>query len=251
MIEIEGLKKRLNDRPVLDGVDLDVHEGEALVIMGPSGTGKSVLIKHIVGLFDPDEGDVRVDGRSVPAAGGREIAEIRSKVSYVFQNSALFDSLTVRGNILLGLSPEECENNLDACHRWVEESLEHVNLDRNVLDLLPAELSGGMQKRVALARAIVGRRKYILYDEPTTGLDPVNSGRINKLLSALQEEIGMTSVVVTHDVKSAFFLGDRIALLNEGRIQALGTPEEMRRSDNRMVQEFLQDAPDLAAAATA
>ncbi|HKK28534.1 MAG TPA: ATP-binding cassette domain-containing protein [Gemmatimonadota bacterium] len=245
MIEIRGLRKILNGKWVLDGIDLEVHEGETVVIMGPSGTGKSVLIKHIVGLFDPDEGDVLVDGMSVPRASGREIGVIRSKIAYVFQNSALFDSLTVAENIRLGLDPEICDREPEECMRRVRESLTHVNLEPEVLGLLPAELSGGMQKRVALARSIVGRRKYVLYDEPTTGLDPVNAAVINDLIARLQDEIGLTSVVVTHDVESAFFLGDRIALLSRGKIQALGTPEEMKTSDNPAVQRFLSGRTDL------
>jgi len=239
MIRIRGLEKTLNDKVVLDGVDLDIYEEETLVVMGPSGTGKSVLIKHIVGLFDPDAGEVVVDGISVADADASEIEAVRSRISYVFQNSALFDSLSVAENIRLGLSQELCETDPEGCDEKVRESLTHVNLDESVLPLLPAELSGGMQKRVALARAIVGRKKYILYDEPTTGLDPVNAARINELIADLRDEIGVASVVVTHDVDSAFFLGDRIALLSDGRVRALGTPDELRATDDEAVQEFL------------
>ncbi|MFQ5889232.1 MAG: ABC transporter ATP-binding protein [Gemmatimonadota bacterium] len=239
MIEIRGLKKTLNGKMVLDGVDLDIEEGRSLVIMGASGVGKSVLLKHIVGLFDPDAGEILVDGLSVPRAGGRQISEIRSKISYVFQNSALFDSLTVGQNIQLGLSPEHCRRVDAHTDPLVLEAITHVNLEPAVLPLLPAELSGGMQKRVALARAIVGRQKYILYDEPTTGLDPVNASVINQLISRLKAELGATSVIVTHDVESAFFLGDRIALLCDGRICALGSPAELRASENPLVQSFL------------
>jgi phospholipid/cholesterol/gamma-HCH transport system ATP-binding protein len=239
MIEIRGLRKNLNGKWVLDGLDLDIHEGMSLVIMGPSGTGKSVLLKHIVGLFDPDGGDVRVEGMSVPQANGNQIRKIRSRISYVFQNSALFDSLTAGQNIQLGLSAEECRRH-DA-HRdpRVIEAVEHVNLGREVLTLLPSELSGGMQKRVAIARAIVGRQRYILYDEPTTGLDPVNANVINRLIARLQGEIGATSVIVTHDVESAFYLGDEIVLLSDGRVQARGTPTELRESPDPVVQDFL------------
>ncbi len=239
MIRIRGLRKSLNDQVVLDGVDLEVHEGETVVVMGPSGTGKSVLIKHVVGLFDPDEGTVEVDGISVPDADARDIERVRSKIAYVFQNSALFDSLTVGENIRLGLPADECDRDPEGCREKVRESLVHVNLDEDVLPLLPAELSGGMQKRVALARAIVGRKKYVLYDEPTTGLDPVNAARINELIARLQDEIGLASVVVTHDVESAFFLGDRIALLSDGRIRAMGTPGELHESEDPAVREFL------------
>ena len=239
MIEIVGLRKTLNERRVLDGVDLDIHEGTSLVIMGPSGTGKSVLLKHIVGLFDPDEGDICVEGMSVPQANGKQIQEIRSKISYVFQNSALFDSMTAAQNIQLGLSAEHCRRVSALSDPLVLEAISLVNLGPEVLRLLPAELSGGMQKRVAIARAIVGKQKYILYDEPTTGLDPVNAKVINQLIARVQRETGATSVIVTHDVESAFFLGDRIALLAEGKVRASGTPDELRYSNDPVVQGFL------------
>ena len=241
MIELVGMRKILNRKRVLDGLDLTIREGETLVIMGPSGTGKSVLLKHIVGLMDPDEGEVRVDGISVPRADAREIGEVRSKISYVFQNSALFDSLSVDGNIRLGLPEGFCERPGTDCEALVRRCLEQVNLDPDeVIYLLPAELSGGMQMRVAIARAIVGKAKYILYDEPTTGLDPVNAGVINDLIDRLNREIESTSVIVTHDVESAFQLADRIALLSGGRIRAEGSPEEMRATENDLVREFLK-----------
>lgn len=239
MIQIRGLRKTLNQKTVLDGVDLDIHEGTSLVIMGPSGTGKSVLLKHIVGLFDPDEGDILVEGMSVPQASGRQIREIRSRISYVFQNSALFDSMTAGQNIQLGLPAEHCRRINAHADPLVREAIEHVNLGPEVLTLLPAELSGGMQKRVAIARAIVGKQRYVLYDEPTTGLDPVNAGVINRLIARLQGEIGATSVIVTHDVESAFFLGDRIVLLADGKIRAEGSPDELRESTDPIVQDFL------------
>jgi phospholipid/cholesterol/gamma-HCH transport system ATP-binding protein len=248
LIEIRSLKKSLGGKPVLDGIDLDVLEGESLVIMGPSGTGKSVLLKHIVGLFDPDEGDVLVDSMSVSRADGRTIREIRSRISYVFQNSALFDSLTVEGNILLGLPEDHCRRSDMDCDKLVLEALEHVNLEPDVLSLLPAELSGGMTKRVALARAVVGQQKYILYDEPTTGLDPLNASKINELIAHLKKELGSTSVIVTHDVDSAFNLADRIAVLSDGRIRALGTPDELRSSPDPGLQRFLDPTSALAGA---
>ena len=239
MIEIRGLRKVLNEKRVLDGVDLDIHEGTSLVIMGPSGTGKSVLLKHIVGLFDPDEGDICVEGVSVPKANGKQIREIRSKISYVFQNSALFDSMTAAQNIQLGLPAEHCRKVEALTDSLVLEAVSLVNMGPEVLPLLPSELSGGMQKRVAIARAIVGRQKYILYDEPTTGLDPVNANVINRLIAQVQREMGSTSIIVTHDVESAFFLGDRIVLLSDGRVRASGTPAELRNSEDPVVQEFL------------
>ena len=239
MIEIRGLRKMLNGNWVLDGVDLDIHEGTSLVIMGPSGTGKSVLLKHIVGLFDPDDGDICVEGMSVPKADGKQIQEIRSKISYVFQNSALFDSMTAAQNIQLGLSAEHCRTTYALTDPLVLEAISLVNMGSEVLPLLPGELSGGMQKRVAIARAIVGRQKYILYDEPTTGLDPVNANVINQLIARIQRETGSTSIIVTHDVESAFFLGDRIVLLSGGKVRASGTPDELEHSNDPVVKDFL------------
>ncbi len=241
MIEVQGLRKTLNQKRVLDGVHLTIDERETLVIMGPSGTGKSVLLKHIVGLMDPDEGDVVVDGISVANANRSEILQVRERISYVFQNSALFDSLTIRGNIMLGLSEARCMRD-DVCEGMVRESLTHVNLEADVLDLRPAELSGGMQKRVAIARAIVGRQKYILYDEPTTGLDPINAAVITDLIDHVSHDIEGTSVIVTHDVEAAFALGDRIVLLSNGKIRAEGTPEQLRRTDDAEVRRFLSPA---------
>ncbi len=243
MIEIVDLHKSFGGKPVLRGVTLEIEEGESVVIMGPSGTGKSVLLKHIVGLEDPDRGDVRVDGISVPRANRAEITEIRSRIAYVFQNSALFDSLTVRGNLLMGLPPGYCDDPLVDCDALTRTALAHVNLDEEVLPLVPAELSGGMQRRVAIARAIIGRRRYILYDEPTTGLDPVNATRINELIARVNREVDATSIIVTHDVESAFYLANRIILLSDGVIQAEGTPQQLRHTDNPAVREFLDSAP--------
>lgn len=248
MIEIENLHKTLSGKEVLAGVDLRIAEGESLVIMGPSGTGKSVLLKHIVGLMDPDAGDVRVDGISVPRADRREITRIRSRIAYVFQNSALFDSLTVRGNLFMGLPEGFCDDPEHDCEALARRALTLVNLGEDVLDLVPAELSGGMQRRVGIARAIIGRRRYILYDEPTTGLDPVNATRINELIARVNRDVEATSIIVTHDVASAFFLADRIVLLSHGVVQAEGTPDELRVTDNPVVREFLDSAPEMEVA---
>jgi len=239
MIEIRDLRKTLNENKVMDGVDLTISVGESLVIMGPSGTGKSVLLKHIVGLMDPDSGDVIVDGISVPNANRAQIAQVRNRISYVFQNSALFDSVTVRGNIMLGLDDRTIHDESVNVERLVREATEHVNLEDSVLDLLPAELSGGMQRRVAIARAIVGRQKYVLYDEPTTGLDPLNASVINRLIERVSQEIEGTSVIVTHDVESAFYLADRIILLSNGKVRAEGSPEDLKTTDDPAVRRFL------------
>lgn len=248
MIELIDVHKTLGGKQVLAGVNLKVREGETLVIMGPSGTGKSVLLKHIVGLMDPDRGDVVVDGISVPRADRGQIADIRSRIAYVFQNSALFDSLTVRGNILMGLPLGYCDRDGVDCEALVRAALDHVNLGPEVLTLLPAELSGGMQRRVAIARAIIGRRGYILYDEPTTGLDPINATRINELIARVSRDVDATSIIVTHDIDSAFFLADRIVLLSGGIVQAEGTPTELRETDNTAVREFLDAAPTVEVA---
>jgi phospholipid/cholesterol/gamma-HCH transport system ATP-binding protein len=248
VIEIENLHKTLSGKAVLAGVDLVIAEGESLVIMGPSGTGKSVLLKHIVGLMDPDSGDVRVDGISVPRADRRQIQDIRSRIAYVFQNSALFDSLTIRGNLFMGLPEGACERPGTDCEARARRALALVNLGDDILDLLPAKLSGGMLRRVGIARAIIGERRYILFDEPTTGLDPVNATRINELIARVNRDIDATSVIVTHDVASAFFLADRIVLLSLGIVQAEGTPEELRRTDNPVVREFLDASPEMEVA---
>jgi phospholipid/cholesterol/gamma-HCH transport system ATP-binding protein len=248
VIEIVGLKKAFSGKVVLAGVDLVIEEGECLVIMGPSGTGKSVLLKHIVGLLDPDEGDVRVDGISVPNTTQKEILEVRSRISYVFQNSALFDSMTVRGNLLMGLPEGACDDPGIDCEDLARRALAHVNLGSEILQLVPAELSGGMQRRVAIARAIIGERRYILYDEPTTGLDPVNATRINELIASVNRQVDATSIIVTHDVASAFFLADRIVLLADGLVQAEGTPDELRTTTNPVVREFLDATPTMEVA---
>jgi len=238
MIEFRGVHKRIDGRPVLRGVDLVVRDGETLALLGPSGTGKSVLLKHAIGLLRPDAGDVLVDGVSVAEAGEEDLRRIRRLVGYVFQNAALFDSLTVEEN--LRLARDESVGWSRAAWRAEAESLvRRVNLAPDVLDRRPEELSGGMRKRVGLARAIVSRPRYLLYDEPTAGLDPVNAARIDALMVELGRELGVTSIVVTHDLDTAFRVGERIALLYEGRIRACGAPEEMLRSDDAVVRRFL------------
>lgn len=240
MIEFRGLHKSFGNLVVLNGVDLTVREGETLVLLGPSGTGKSVLIKHAIGLLEPDAGDVIVDGISVPSATPEELARVRRNVGYVFQNAALFDSLTVLENLWLALDDDRNLRTPESCREEAAELLRKVNLDRSVLDKYPAELSGGMRKRVGVARAIASKPKYLLYDEPTTGLDPVNAENIDKLIMELRREIGVTSIVVTHDLESAFLVGDRIALLFEGRIHACGTPDEILASTDPVVRKFVR-----------
>ena len=240
MIEFEGVWKTFGGDPVLRGVELSVREGETLVLLGPSGTGKSVLLKHAIGLLMPDRGDIRVDGVSIPAAGREQLKRVRRKVGYVFQHAALFDSMTIANNLALALMDEDDTRPLSRVRPEAAELLRRVNLNPAVvLDQYPAELSGGMRKRVGVARAIASRPRYVLYDEPTTGLDPVNAETIDELISELAGELGVTSIVVTHDLESAFQVGDRVALLTEGVVRACGTPEEILASEDPVVKRFM------------
>jgi phospholipid/cholesterol/gamma-HCH transport system ATP-binding protein len=239
LIEFEEVHKRF-DVPVLAGVNLTVQDGETLSIVGTSGTGKSVLLKTTIALIVPDRGDVRIDGKSVYNGGKRALEEIRRKVRYVFQYAALFDSLNVYENVAMGL-PEGAVAALgeDEVTRRIVRSLEDVNLDPAVvLRKLPAEISGGMKKRVGLARAIVGEPRIILYDEPVTGLDPVNSATVSNLITSIAERTHVTSVIVTHDIEGALEMSDRIALLDHGRLRFVGTPAEFRASHDPLVRAF-------------
>ena len=240
MIELIGVKKRFGEQVVLDGVNFTVREGETLALLGPSGTGKSVLLKHINGLIHPDAGRVVVDGLEVPLLPRKELAELRTSIGYVFQNGALFDSSNVFENIRLGLSDEAKFNDMEYAQARVTECLKLVNLSPDTADKFPAQLSGGMRKRVGIARAIAGAPKYLLYDEPTSGLDPVNANVIDDLVRRLDHELGVTSVMVTHDVRGAFNVADRLALLSDGKIVLQGTPEEFRESSDPKVKAFLE-----------
>ncbi|HXF96823.1 MAG TPA: ATP-binding cassette domain-containing protein [Gemmatimonadales bacterium] len=246
MIELKNVSKRFLDNVVLDGVNLQVRKGETLALLGPSGVGKSVLLKHIIGLIKPDSGEVLVDGLQVPLLKRKELAELRSRIGYVFQNGALFDSMNVFENIRLGITNEDQYRDLDYCRERVKECLRLVNLQPEVAEKMPAELSGGMRKRVGIARAIAGRPTYLLYDEPTSGLDPVNADVIDSLIERLQQELGVTSVVVTHDVRGSFRVADRIALLWAAKIRAVGTAEEILHSQDPAVQQFLERDLEMA-----
>jgi phospholipid/cholesterol/gamma-HCH transport system ATP-binding protein len=238
------------DVPVLSGIDLDVADGETISIVGPSGTGKSVLLKTTNGLLVPDAGDVRVDGESVYFSRGETLERIRRKVGYVFQYAALFDSMTVYENVAQGLSDAELKR-LPGSEvlRRVVDSLEDVNLDPGVvLNKLPSALSGGMRKRVGLARAIVGRPQIILYDEPVTGLDPVNSAAVAHLIVEIAEKTHVTSVIVTHDIEQALEISARVALLEHGKLRFVGTPAEFRVSDDPVVKAFADRRAAAAAA---
>jgi phospholipid/cholesterol/gamma-HCH transport system ATP-binding protein len=240
MIALRGVKKRFGAQVVLDGVDFDVNEGETVALLGPSGTGKSVLLKHIIGLLKPDSGTITVDGKDVAHLKRKELVAYRQNIGYVFQNGALFDSMDVFENVRLGIVDESKFKDLEYAKARVAECIRLVNLQPDVIKKFPSELSGGMKKRVGIARAIAGNPKYLLYDEPTSGLDPVNADVIDALVQRLDEEIGVTSVMVTHDVRGAFRVADRLALLSEGKIVMQGTPQEFLASDHPKVKAFLE-----------
>lgn len=240
MIELRGVSKRFGDLIVLDGVNFEVRKGETVALLGPSGVGKSVLLKHINGLIHPDRGEVWVDGQPVTRLHRRDLARLRSRIGYVFQYGALFDSMSVADNIKLGITDEASASDGEYASARVIQCLELVNLDPAVAEKFPAELSGGMKKRVGIARAIAGQPTYLLWDEPTSGLDPVNADVIDSLVEKLDDELGVTSVVVTHDVRGAFRVADRIAMLMEGRIRAMGTAADLKASQDPAVQEFLE-----------
>ena len=238
MIRIRGLKKRLGDKPVLDGVDLDVHKGESVVVMGRSGTGKSVLLKHVIGLMAPDEGSIEVDGQELVGMKEHDLNQVRKRFGMLFQGSALFDSLTVGENVGLALR-EHLRLPEEQIRRRVAERLAWVGLS-GVEDMKPASLSGGMRKRVGLVRAIAMDPQFILYDEPTTGLDPIMADVIDQLIRSLQRKLGVTTVVVTHDLVSAYKVADRLAMLHEGKVVFSGTPEETRRTADPLVRQFVE-----------
>jgi phospholipid/cholesterol/gamma-HCH transport system ATP-binding protein len=238
MIEIEHLVKSFGGHPVLDGVDLTIERGETMVVIGRSGSGKSVLLKHVVGLIKPDDGIIRIDGVDVGRLSGRELDAVRLKIGMLFQNAALFDSMTAFENVAFPLR-EHLALGEDAIAQRVHECLQLVGLE-GADRLYPAELSGGMRKRVGLARALAKSPEMILYDEPTTGVDPIMGDIINELIVALRDRLKVTSMVVTHDMRSAYKVADRIAMLYNGTIIAVGSPEELRNSANPVVQQFIK-----------
>ncbi len=240
LIRCVGVQKAFRDKAVLRGVNLDVHAGETLVLLGGSGSGKSVLLKHMNGLLRADVGSVEVDGMRLETLDEDGLVPVRRRVSMLFQQGALFDSLTVGDNVAFPLREHRMLPEHEVPAR-VADALAMVGLE-NTERLMPAELSGGMRKRAALARALVLEPKVVLYDEPTTGLDPVVGAKINHLIRDLQRRLGLTSVVVTHDLNSAFFVADRIAFLYEGRIRFTGTPEEARADADGPLHEFLTAA---------
>jgi len=240
VIQFQGLHKAFGGPPVLAGLTLEVRDRETLVVIGYSGTGKSVALKHIVGLLHPDAGDVIVDGRAVSTLDRAGLTALRREIGYVFQFAALFDSMTVAENVALGLQRRDLS--AEAISDRVREALALVDLT-GVDDKLPAELSGGMRKRVGIARAIALKPRYLLYDEPTTGLDPVTSAVIDQLMVRAREHLGVTGVVVTHDMRSAYTVGDRIAMLYEGRIRQVGTVAEIQETEDPVVRQFIEGRP--------
>ncbi len=237
MISISGIHKSFGEKQVLRGVDLEVNRGETMVIIGGSGSGKSVLIKHIIGLLFPDRGRVTVGGEDLSDRNGDQLTAIRRRFGMLFQNAALFDSMPVWQNVGFPLL-QHTDMSRDEVMAVAEERLRWVGLT-DVLHLMPSELSGGMRKRVGLARAIAMDPEIVLYDEPTTGLDPIMSDVINRLIRSVQERLGVTSVMITHDMVSAYHVADRMAMLYKGRIIETGTPDQIRASDNAIVRQFI------------
>lgn len=248
MIEYRGVHKAF-DLPVLSGVSFTVQSGEMFGIFGPSGTGKSVLLKTTIALIRPDRGDVRVDGQSIHFGGLEALKMARRKVGYVFQHAALFDSVNVFENIEMGIPQDRLATmSRKEVSRRAWEALELVNLEpRDVLSKLPSELSGGMQKRVGIARAIVGRPEILLWDEPTTGLDPINSAAVERLIVRLSKDLQTTSVIVTHDIEGGLAICDRVAMLEGGGLRFVGTPADFRAYDDPVVQAFIDRAAAEAA----
>ena len=239
LISVNGLWKAFGEKEVLRGIQLEIPEGTTFVVLGASGSGKTVLLKHVIGLLKPDRGNVTVDGTDVSALSGRELTEARRVFGMVFQGAALFDSMTVFDNVAFPVRERERRIPHDELRSRVVESLRVVDLGDDVLALWPSQLSGGMRKRVALARALVANPRIVLYDEPTTGLDPITTNSVDSMILQAKQRRGVTSMVISHDIASAFRVADRLAVLYDGRIAAQGTPEEVRRSDDPYVQRFL------------
>ncbi len=237
MIEFQDLHKAFGEKRVLQGFSLSIRDGETMVIIGFSGSGKSVALKHIVGLLHPDAGEVIVDGQAISTLDRDDLTTVRRSIGYVFQFAALFDSLSVADNVALGLRRRSLDG--EEIEERVHEALALVDLSGSE-DQFPAELSGGMRKRVGIARAIALRPRYILYDEPTTGLDPVTSAVIDQLMVRTREHLGVTGVVVTHDMRSAYTVGDRIAMLYEGKVRQVGTVDEIQQTSDPLVRQFIE-----------
>ncbi len=242
MIEVRDLKKRFGAQPVLDGVSFQIEEGEALVIIGRSGGGKSVLLKHIIGLLQPDSGAVVIEGEDITRMGERDLIRVRSKFGMVFQGAALFDSMTVAENVAFAFRRQRKFTDKEIAHK-VAEALDMVELP-GIEKKRPSELSGGMRKRVGLARAIIYEPQILLYDEPTTGLDPIVSDSIDKLIIRVTERLKVTTIVVTHDMRSARRVGHRIVMLHNKKIYATGDPEDIFTSNDPVIRQFIDGVAD-------
>ena len=247
VVELKDVHKAFGPKKVLEGFSLVVPEGQTMVIIGFSGTGKSVAIKHIVGLLEPDEGEVWVDGQRVDQLSRKDLYQLRRKIGYVFQFAALFDSMTVGENVAMGLRKQGELTEKEIMVR-VDEALDLVDLPE-VNNRMPSELSGGMRQRVGIARAIALQPKYILYDEPTTGLDPVTSATIDALMVRMREQLHVTGIVITHDMRSAYTVGTRIAMLYEGTVRAVGTIDEIQHSTDPIVRQFIEGRATLEGSA--
>lgn len=244
-IRVTGLAKSFGEQKTLQGVDLDIYHGETLVLIGPSGEGKSVLLKHIIGLLNPDEGKVELEGTDLSHMKERELLKMRRRMGYLFQNSALFDSLTVAQNVAFPLIEAGIRDQAEIDKR-VQEALELVELGEHK-DKMPVNLSGGMRKRVGIARAIIGRPDCVLYDEPTAGLDPIVTDVIDLMISRLQKRFQVTSIVITHDMGSVFKIADRVAMLKNGVIYFIGTPDALKQSTDPEIQNFIAGRSGMSA----
>ena len=236
-IHFKGLHKRFGDKHVLRGVDVEVRDGECFFVIGSSGVGKSVLIKHLVGLLRPDEGDIFLDGEEVSRLSEKEFYRVRMKCAMVFQHSTLFDSMTCAQNVALPLRMHKGLS-MDAALAEARQRLDQVHM-REFENAFPAELGDGMRKRVAIARALTLEPRSVLFDEPTTSLDPISARRVDKLIAELSREYGVTSIVVSHDLTSIFSIADRIAMLYQGHVKLLGTPADFRQAQDPIVQQFI------------
>jgi len=237
IIEVRGIHRYFGDNHVLRGADLDIYRGETLCMLGTSGGGKSVMVKHMLGLMQPDEGSVKIDGVEISEMRERELGPVRKKVGVMFQNGALFDSMTVAQNIAFPLR-EAGIKNVQKLNDRITEVLEIVRLPGQE-DTMPSDLSGGMRKRVALARAIVDRPACVCYDEPHAGLDPITADSIDHLIKRLQRDHGITNIVITHELRSVFRIADRIIFMKEGVVYWQGSPAEMKASDDPILSQFL------------
>jgi phospholipid/cholesterol/gamma-HCH transport system ATP-binding protein len=240
LIHFEHVRKAFGPKTIFNDLTLDIRRGEVMTVMGPSGCGKSVTLKMLIGLIPADGGTIIFDGDEVTTMKENELAEVRRRIAYLFQGAALFDSFTVGENVAYGLR-EQFWNTMEEAEiqERVKQSLELVGLP-GVEGMRPSDLSGGMKKRVGLARTLALHPEVILYDEPTTGLDPINTDRINKLILGIRDALGLTSVVVTHDMGTAFTVSDRMAMLNRGRVVLAGTPEDFRKTDDTFVRQFVE-----------